>query len=300
MVHQDVGALHRSVDSGMIAFFGMGLLGSGFVQALRRRDEEVHVYNRTHARAQALEAHGARAFRDAHEAVRGATRVHLTLSDDAAVDAVLEQASAGFSPGVIVVDHTTTSTRGASERVARWAKRDVRYVHAPVFMGPQNALDATGLMLVSGEQALVETVRPALEKMTGALWNLGPEAERAAAFKLLGNSFLMFLTSGLSDMLSLAKATGIEPHDAMSLFDKFNPGSTIGMRAKRMIDGAYDDPSWELVMARKDVRLMMEEAARAKVPLAVLPAIAARMDEVIAEGHAHHDWTVIAHDALGR
>ena len=43
---------------------------------------------------------------------------------------------------------------------------------------------------------------------------------------------------------------------------------------------------------------MQEEAARAGVPLAVLPAIARRMDEVIAQGHAHDDWTVLGKDAL--
>jgi 3-hydroxyisobutyrate dehydrogenase len=38
---------------------------------------------------------------------------------------------------------------------------------------------------------------------------------------------------------------------------------------------------------------MLDEAARANVPMAVLPAIAARMDEVIAEGHGNADWTVL-------
>jgi 3-hydroxyisobutyrate dehydrogenase len=65
-----------------------------------------------------------------------------------------------------------------------------------------------------------------------------------------------------------------------------------------MIAGAWSSPSWELAMARKDARLMLDEAARANVPLAVLPAIAARMDAVIAEGHGADDWTVIARDAL--
>jgi 3-hydroxyisobutyrate dehydrogenase len=43
---------------------------------------------------------------------------------------------------------------------------------------------------------------------------------------------------------------------------------------------------------------MMEEAARADVPLAVLPTIAARMDAVIAQGHGGDDWTVLAKDFL--
>lgn len=274
----------------------MGLLGSGFVRALRRRDEEVQIWNRNPDKAKALESTGARACADAAEAVRGAAYVHLTLSDDAAVDDVLARAGAGLGADTIIFDHTTTSTEGASARVARFRERGLVYVHAPVFMGPQNALDSTGIMLVSGDAQLIERVRPLLAPMTGTLWYVGEGAERAAAFKLLGNLFLMFLNTGLSDMLALAKATGITPQDASTLFAHFNPGATVSARMQRMLDAKFSEPSWELVMARKDARLMLEEATRAQVPLAVLPAIAARMDAVIAEGHAHDDWTVIAKD----
>jgi 3-hydroxyisobutyrate dehydrogenase len=65
-----------------------------------------------------------------------------------------------------------------------------------------------------------------------------------------------------------------------------------------MIAGDHANPSWELAMARKDARLMLEEATRGGVPLAVLPAIAAELDRWIARGHAQDDWTVIAKDAL--
>ncbi|MDB4937347.1 MAG: 2-hydroxy-3-oxopropionate reductase [Labilithrix sp.] len=282
----------------MIAFFGTGMLGSGFVRALRRRGEDVQVWNRTHAKATALEAHGARAFADPADAARGAERIHLSLSDDAAVDDVLERARPGFAPNVIIVDHTTTSATGTAARVARWQERGVPFVHAPVFMGPQNALESTGIMLVSGDAARVEALTPALSAMTGKLSYLGPRPDEAAAFKLMGNLFLMFLTTGLSDLLALGKALGVSPDEASKLFEIFNPGATIGARMKRMTDAKFSEPSWELSMARKDARLMLEEAARAKVPLAVLPSIAARMDAVIAEGHGSDDWTVIAKDAL--
>ena len=76
----------------MIAFYGMGLLGSNFVRALRRRDQPVRVWNRTPEKARALESDGAVAVDDPAEAARGATRLHLTLSDHAAVDEVLERA----------------------------------------------------------------------------------------------------------------------------------------------------------------------------------------------------------------
>ncbi len=282
----------------MIAFFGMGMLGSGFVRALRRRGEDVQVWNRTHSKAQALEADGARAFALPADAARGAARIHLSLSDDAAVDDVLERAREGFAPGVFIVDHSTTSASGTAARAKRWEARGVAFLHAPVFMGPQNALESTGIMLTSGDAARVEALTPALSAMTGRLTNLGPRPDAAAAFKLMGNLFLMFLTTGLADMLALAKAMEVSPTDASKLFEMFNPGATVGARMKRITDAKFSEASWELSMARKDARLMLEEAERAGVPLAVLPAIAARMDAVIAAGHGGDDWTVIAKDSL--
>jgi 3-hydroxyisobutyrate dehydrogenase len=282
----------------MIAFFGMGLLGSNFVRALRRRGEAVHVWNRSPDKATALEAEGARAFADPAEAARGAARVHLTLPDDAIVDDVLERARPGLAADVILVDHSTTSVQGALARMARWRERGITFVHAPVFMGPQNARESTGIMMVSGPRSVVDPLRAVLAPMTGKLVDLGERPDAAAAFKLLGNLFLICMTAGLAEMLALAKALHVPADQAASLFDQFNPGTTIGGRIKRMVEASFADPSWELTMARKDARLMLDAAADAGVPLALLPAIAARMDAVIGEGHGADDWTVIAKDAV--
>lgn len=283
----------------MIAFFGMGLLGSNFVRALRRRGDDVHVWNRSPGKAAALEAEGARAFADPAQAARGAARVHLTLSDDVSVDAVLEQARPGLSPTTVIVDHSTTSTQGVLARIARWRERGVAFVHAPVFMGPQNALESTGIMMISGPRGVVDPLRPALSAMTGKLVDLGERPDAATAFKLLGNLFLICMTAGMADMLALAKALDVPAAQAASLFESFNPGVTIPARIQRMIGASFSDPSWALAMARKDARLMLEAAAAAGVQLAALPAIAARMDAAIAEGHGAKDWTVIAKDAVG-
>jgi 3-hydroxyisobutyrate dehydrogenase len=282
----------------MIAWLGTGLLGAGFSRALRRHGEEVCAWNRTAAKARALEADGVVVRADPAAAVRGATRVHLTLSDDAAVDDVLAKAEPELTAGTLVLDHTTTTAEGARKRTAIFRSRGILYVHAPVFMGPQNALEGTGLMLVSGERPLVERVKPLLAPMTGKVVDLGTRPDAAAAFKLLGNCFLMFMTAGLADMFTLAKALDVPPADAAALFDHFNPGATIGGRAKRMLEAEFANPSWELAMARKDARLMLEEAQRGGAPLQIVPAIAARMDALIAEGHGGDDWTVLGRDAL--
>jgi 3-hydroxyisobutyrate dehydrogenase len=165
-------------------------------------------------------------------------------------------------------------------------------------MGPQNALERTGIMVVSGEKQRFDELSPILSKMTGKLVYVGEAVEQAASFKLMGNLFLMFMTTGVAEMLKLAKASGVPAHDAVTMFDWFNPGLTLGPRVKRMLAANFEQPSWELSMARKDARLMMEAAQQGNVPLAVLPALAEEMDRWIERGHAHSDWTVIVKDAL--
>lgn len=140
----------------MKSFLGMGLLGSNFVKAMLKKGETVQVWNRTTAKAKALEPLGAKAFENASEAVQNADVIHITLKDDATVDEVLQNASKGFKSGAIIIDHTTTSAKGAIERTKTWKDRGFTYLHAPVFMGPQNALESTGYMLVSGDQSVIE------------------------------------------------------------------------------------------------------------------------------------------------
>ena len=96
-----------------VAFLGTGLMGTGFVRRLLAEGHAVTVWNRSPARAEALREHGAIAFADAADAVRGADRVHLSLADDASVDAVLEPLAAAIGATSWIIDHTTTATTPA-------------------------------------------------------------------------------------------------------------------------------------------------------------------------------------------
>jgi 3-hydroxyisobutyrate dehydrogenase len=281
----------------MAAFLGMGLLGANFVRAMISKGAQVQVWNRTAAKAIELEKYGATAFTDVAEAVKGQQIIHLAVKDDASVLEVLAKASKGFMPGAIIIDHTTTSVPGAIDRTREWKERGFTYLHAPVFMGPQNALESTGFMLVSGDQALIAQLEPELSKMTGQLINFGPEVGKASGMKLIGNCFLVGFTSAIADTLSLAKALKIPVSDISTLFDSWNPGAALPARLKRVANGSYDQPSWELNMARKDTQLFMEAAERGGTKLAVIPAIANEMDRWIEKGHGNDDWSVIAKDA---
>jgi 3-hydroxyisobutyrate dehydrogenase len=276
-----------------IAYFGTGLLGSQFVRAMLERGDEVRVWNRTTDKARALEAEGAAVCADPADAVRGADELHLTLSDDESVDAVLEPLAGVIENATAIIDHTTTAPTPTRERAARWTARGITFVNAPVFMGPANAREATGVMLISGDPAARKRVKPSLERMTGQVVDLGDDPAKAAAFKLMGNLILVFTVAGLADMYRFAESLGISAEEAHSLFAFFMPLNAINVRGKDMAHGDFT-PKWELQMARKDVRLMLEEASRHGQTLAVLPQIASFFDRYVELGHHRKDVGVVA------
>lgn len=278
-----------------LAFVGTGLIGAGLAEAACKRGEDVTVWNRTARKAQALAIHGAKVAATPADAARGAERVHVALPDDAALDAVLEACREALA-GTVIVDHTTASPKGTAERAQRLEAHGLAFVHAPVFMSPQMCRDAKGIMLAAGARETFARVEAGLGAMTGTVKYLGERRDLAAANKLFGNAMIIAITAGFADVLGMAASLGVAPADALALFSTFNPAGSLTYRGARMAEGDYA-PSFELSMARKDVRLMVE-TADPKHPLHLLPAVAAWMDALIARGHGSDDMAILAVDAV--
>jgi 3-hydroxyisobutyrate dehydrogenase-like beta-hydroxyacid dehydrogenase len=278
-----------------IAFLGTGLLGAAFAEAAATRGDAVAAWNRSPEKARALARFGVVPAASAADAVRGAARVHLVLRDDAVVDEVIAAARAGLAADAVLVDHSTTLPRLTALRAERLAAEGVAYLHCPVFMGPAAARSAQGSMLVAGPRTLFERVEPELARMTGRLEYLGERADLAAANKLFGNAMILGLVAVAADVLALARASDVGAADAVRLLGLLDLNAMVAARGVKMAAGDFA-ASFELAMARKDLRLMLETAGDR--PLAALPAIAGRMDELIAAGHGQRDASVLAIDAV--
>lgn len=277
-----------------LAFLGTGLLGAAFAEAAARRGDQVSAWNRTVDKARALEAFGVRVAASPAEAVRGAGRVHVILKDDAVVEQVLEQAIQGLSKDAVIIDHTTTLPALTGARLERLNASGVKYLHCPVFMGPAAARNAQGSMLVSGPRALFESVQAELARMTGRLEYLGERSDLAAVNKLFGNALIIGLGGVIADVMSMAASAGVEAADAVKLFGMLDLNLMAKGTGTTMATRNFT-PTFELSMARKDLALMLQTADGK--PLAALPGIAARMDQLIAAGHGGKGTGVMAIDA---
>jgi 3-hydroxyisobutyrate dehydrogenase len=273
-----------------VALLGTGLLGSGMVENLLRKGHAVRVWNRTASKTAPLVALGGVAAGDPAEAARGAERVHLVLTADAAVDATIAALRPGLGADVPVIDHSTNAPEAVAARFARLRAEGVRYLHAPVFMSPANARDGGGVMLVGGPRAEVAALTPALAQMTGRVWDVGERPDLAAVYKLLGNGALIGLSGVLGDLLAIGAARGLSADDVLALFGVFNPGANLPAIGARVAHAGERPASFELTMARKDVGLMLDAAGDRG--LVVLPAVAEAMDAAIAAGRGAQDYPV--------
>jgi len=274
-----------------VAFYGAGRLGSGMVRAMLRRGVAVRLWNRSPEKARAHEEHGAQTFVDAAEAATGADRVHLCLNDDVSVDAVIEAALPGVAAETPIVDHTTVLPQRVVERTRRLTDAGHAFMHAPVFMGPHMALSATGVMLASGDGALFERLRPALETMCSDLRYLGERPDAAAIYKLMGNAMILAVVGGLNDVIRIAEMQGLSRAEAHALFDFYDPGGQIKGRGKRMVSEDYE-AQWSLDMAHKDAVLMQSAAHHERLP--VIDAMEALLRSISARGLGELDLAAVS------
>jgi 3-hydroxyisobutyrate dehydrogenase-like beta-hydroxyacid dehydrogenase len=278
-----------------IAFLGTGLLGSALAEAAAKRGDRVTVWNRTAAKARALEQFGIRVAATPAEAVRGAARVHLVLKDDPVVEEIVEALRPGLDASTIVIDHTTNQPALTAERARRLNASGVKYIHCPVFIGPAAARKQQGTILASGPSSLFDAIREPLTRMAERVQYYGERPDLAAVHKLCGNAFIIGIAGLVADVFAVASGAEVAPLDAITVIDFFNPSGVIAGRGKNMAAGNFT-PSFELFMARKDVRLMLETAGDA--PLAVLPSLAERMDALIADGHGMDDLAVLGIETI--
>jgi 3-hydroxyisobutyrate dehydrogenase len=278
-----------------IAYLGTGLLGSGFVYAAAKRGDHITVWNRTAEKAHALEPLGVRVAATPADAVRGASRVHLVLKDDAVVEAVVAALRPGLAGDAIIIDHTTTQPELTAERARRLNSDGVRYLHCPVFIGPAAARESQGTILASGPQQLFDAVKHELAHMASRVEYFGERPDLAAVYKLCGNAFIIGISALVADVFTVAGGALVSPIDTLRILDFFNPSAVIAGRGRNIAVGDFS-PAFELEMARKDVRLMLETAGTR--PLAALPGIASRMDDLIGQGYGAADLSVIGKDVL--
>lgn len=280
-----------------VGFVGLGNMGQPMARNLRAAGHELVVYNRTREKAEALRQQGARVADSPADAARGAEVVFSMLSDDAAVeDAALGGSGllAGLEKGAVHVSSSTLSV-ALSERLAEaHAKAGQRYVSAPVFGRPEAAEARQLWVVAAGPKADVERCRPLLETLGRGLTVLGERAPAANVMKLSGNFLIASMIEALGESFALARKSGIEPQVFLELFQSVFARSPIFERYAVLIaNEQYEPAGFKLRLGLKDVRLVLEAAGAAEVPMPLASLLRDHCLGGVAQGRGDLDWSAL-------
>jgi 3-hydroxyisobutyrate dehydrogenase-like beta-hydroxyacid dehydrogenase len=220
-----------------IGFLGTGIMGFPMGRRLAEAGHEVRAWNRTREKAERLAAFDATVVATPAEAVRDAEIVICMLSSGPVCEAVLLGRGAALDrmgPGstLVVMSSIPVQTARAHARAA--ATRNVGYLDAPVSGGEKGAADGTLAILVGGEEAVVDRVRPVLEIM-GRPTHIGPVGTGELA-KLVNQLIVAGTIAVVAEALLLAERGGADPATVREgILGGFAHSTVLEQHAPRMV-----------------------------------------------------------------
>ncbi|HVL04245.1 MAG TPA: NAD(P)-dependent oxidoreductase [Acidimicrobiales bacterium] len=277
-----------------IAFCGLGRMGVPMAARLLDAGHELRAWNRTPGKAGSLLDAGATEAASPAEAAAGAEVVVTMLADSAAVEDVVRGADLGA--GTTLIEMSTIGPDAVRSLAARMPE-GVDVLDAPVLGSIPQATEGTLKIFVGGDADVFDRCRPVLEAM-GTPRHLGPLGA-GAAMKLVANSTLGALMTGLAEALALADGLGLAEADVLDILSE----SPIGVTAKGkrpLIESGVYTPNFTLSLAAKDLRLVMEAAEAAGVELRLAPAARSWLERADEHGLGDLDYSAVIAEVRGR
>jgi 3-hydroxyisobutyrate dehydrogenase-like beta-hydroxyacid dehydrogenase len=278
----------------VLAFCGLGRMGAPMAARLLDAGHELRVWNRTPGKAGALVDAGATEAGSPAEAAAGAEVVITMLADRAAVEDVVVAADLGG--GTTLVEMSTVGPDAVRALAARLPE-GVDVLDAPVLGSVPQATEGNLKIFVGGDAEVFGRRRPVLEVM-GTPRHLGPLGA-GAAMKLVANSTLGALMTGLAEALALADGLGLEESDVLDILSDSAIGVTTKGKRPLIESGVYT-PNFSLGLAAKDLRLVMEAAEAAGVELRVAAAARSWLERADEHGLGDLDYSAVIADVRGR
>jgi 3-hydroxyisobutyrate dehydrogenase-like beta-hydroxyacid dehydrogenase len=276
-----------------LAFIGLGALGTPMAANLLQAGHPLLVHNRTPSAAEPLLSAGARWAASPAQAAATADCLCLCLSDDAAVQAVLEDAIAGLQPGSLVIDFSTISPATSRAMATALGQSGVAYIDAPVTGGTEGARAGTLSVLVGADVADLERALPVLQVVGEQISHLGPVGAGQQA-KAVNQVLVAGSYAAAAEAVALAQRLEL-PMDA--LLAALRPGAAgswaLSHRADGMVQGHYP-LGFKLALHRKDLAIAQQAAAAVDLDLPITNQVASMEDGLIHRGHGERDVSVLA------
>jgi 3-hydroxyisobutyrate dehydrogenase-like beta-hydroxyacid dehydrogenase len=276
------------------AFVGLGVMGYPMAGHLQRGGHAVTVFNRTRTKADRwVTEFGGAAAETPRDAAAAADVVLTCVGNDDDLRSVVlgdDGVLAGLRPGGTIVDHTTASATVARELAAAAAPRGVAVLDAPVSGGQSGAENGQLSIMVGGEAADLERVRPLLAAYGRAITHMG-ETGAGQLTKMVNQICLGGLVEALAEALAFAQVAGL---DAATVLAAISRGAAqswmMDHRAATMFEDRFDF-GFAVDWMRKDLAICLDQARRQGSTLPATALVDQLLGEVQRTGGGRLDIT---------
>jgi 3-hydroxyisobutyrate dehydrogenase-like beta-hydroxyacid dehydrogenase len=279
-----------------IGFLGLGTMGAPLANNLRRAGHLVTVWNRTAARAEPLLKKGARLASSPRECATGQDIVFTCVTDETALEAVLEGPEgvlAALKAGDLLVDTSTSGTRSARSVGERCRARGAHFLAAPL-LGSRAAAEKAQLVVVMGGPVEArERARPAVVALSARCIELDSAAQ-AALVKLVVNAVGGAMLTGFAEALALGASGGLEVARVIEVIQASSFHSPIFlMKGEQILNGDWE-ARFAVSLAEKDQRLAQEAAADQGAQMPISAAVRRLLADAVQSGRGGKDLCAVA------
>jgi len=258
-----------------IGFIGLGNVGGQLAANLLRHGVDLTVRDVDPARTAPLIAAGAKAAPSAQELARAVDVIITCLPSPAICAAVMEGADgvlAGFAPGKIWLEMSTTDSAEAQRLAARVAACGGTALDCPVSGGCHRAASGNISIFAGGTRPAFERVLPILAILGRRILHTGPVGS-ASQLKVLTNYLATVHLAALAEALTVAQAAGLDLNTTYEAIRISSGNSFVHETESQVILNGSRDINFTMDLVLKDVGLFDSLGKAHGVPLEISPLV---------------------------
>ena len=272
-----------------IGFIGIGLMGLPMSKNLVKAGYNLTVFNRSKNKAEPLKEFGAKISNTLKDAVDGSDIVITMLTDDTAVDEVMnnDDFTKNLKSGAIVIDMSSVKPTTATKHGNNLKLKNINYLDAPVSGGTIGAEEASLAIMVGGEQNIFDDAFDILKKM-GNPTLVGPIG--SGQVSKLANQIIVGLTIGaVAEAVTLCEKAGADPNKMIkALSGGWADSKVLQTHGKRMINKDFT-PKGRTSVHLKDMNNILECSNNYNTHLPISNLVKEMYKSLVENGHGETD-----------
>lgn len=278
-----------------LGFIGLGIMGKPMALNLMRAKFPLSIYARREEIAAPFIEAGAKTYSSPTELASEVDVIITIVPATSDVEDILCGKNGiihSAKPGCIVIDMSTIAAAATQRIAGMLEKKNIEMLDAPVSGGEQGAIDGTLSIMVGGKADVLKKVRPIFDVLGKRVVHIGDHGAGQIA-KACNQIVIAETIIGVSEALSLAKASGVDPAKVReALLGGFAASKVLEIHGKRMLDNDYK-PGFKSVLHRKDMHLALEQAHQVGVDLQSANHAMHTLDRLVMKGHGELDSAAI-------